>query len=137
MTQLTCWGGYANRVIAGDMMGRNRRFCPSNIKCGFSGSKIKKFSCPYKNLYFSPPTARTTHLKPCHNERTQGTYQDEDSSRCQPQQFLSILISSLGKHRSEARLSQTHENRLSAHVMDRPRPPSRLQSQRKVTEASS
>ena len=61
MTQLTCWGGYANRIIAGDMMGRKRRFCPSNVKCGFSGSNIKNLRVRIK-IYISRHQPSEPHI---------------------------------------------------------------------------
>ena len=74
-----------------------------------------------------PPTSHV-----CPND-----HQDGMQPPCPPQYIFSVCVTwPVGLH-SEPRFPETRENRQSAHVIGRRRPPSQLQSQRKVTTMSS
>ena len=64
-------------------------------------------------------------------------HQDGMQPPCPPQHVFSVYVSCPVSRHSEPPTPKTDENRLSAHVTGRPRPPRRLQLQRKVTTQSS
>ena len=63
-------------------------------------------------------------------------HQDGMQPPCPPQHIFSMYVSWPVSHHPEPLIHETDENRLSAHVTGRPRPPRRPQSQRKVTTQS-
>ena len=67
----------------------------------------------------------------------QDDHQEVVQQPCPPQYVFSIYVSWPVNLYSELRFPETRENRLSAFVTVRPRPPRRLQSERKATKQSS
>ena len=90
-------------------------------------TRIYRSSSPSLVCAIVPPTS---HVCP-------DDHQDGMQTSCPPQYIFSVYVTWPVDLHSEPRFPETRENRRSAHVIDRPRPASRLQSQRKVTVTSS
>ena len=73
---------------------------------------------------------------PTHHIMCPDDHQDGMRPPCQPHYIFSMYVSWPEHRHSEPLILETRENRLSAHVICRPRPSRQLQSQRKVTTAS-
>ena len=99
-----------------------------------------------KDTLFLPPddgktedlTARHAFSNPTTDDHipSPDDHQDGMQPPCPPHYVFSVYVTWPVSRHSEPLTAETDENRLSAHVTGRPRPPRRLQSERKVTTQS-
>ena len=94
---------------------------------------------PINNEVFQPwstfflPTSLDCAIFPPRHIPSPDEPQDGMQPPCPPQDIFSIYVPWPVSRHSEPLTSETDKNRLSARTVGRPRPPWRLQSQRKVT----
>ena len=89
-----------------------------------------------KHPELSPTTEISIQKRPTTTLHAPDDHQDDMQPPCPPQHIFSVYVSWSVSRYSVPITPETDGNRLSAHVTSRPRPPRRLQSERKVTTQS-
>ena len=90
----------------------------------------------FRGFDFLTPTVPKFHPTTDDHNPCPDDHQDGMQPPFPPQHIFSIYVPWPVSRHSEPLIPETDESRLSAHVAGRPRPPRRLQLQRKVTAQS-